>query len=244
MTKYTGIAVEHGEVPILYYIKPKRKKQKVKTVIVAITAVLIIGVLAFDFVLDYMIHDTAVSLSKNTAARALNDAVIAVLEAGEYTYTDFVEINADESGAVQSVSAKSESVNRFGSEIGTAVLDALSSGKNTEFSIPLGTLTDVGIFYGRGPDINIRLRLYGDITSYIRSTFVSKGINQTNHRITCVIKANIAIITPGFTEYVAVSGEYLIAETVIIGEIPDSYTNVNDEESGIVGQIFDYADIE
>lgn len=228
----------------MYYIKPKRKKRKATTVIAIVMTILIAVILLFNWILDYMIHDTAVSLSKNAAARALNDAVVGVLDEGKYTYTDFIEISSDESGAVQSVSAKSESVNRFKSEIGAAVLETLATGRNTEFSIPLGTLTDFGVLYGRGPDINIRLKFYGDMTSFVRSTFVSQGINQTKHRITCVITANIAIITPGFTEYVTVSGEYLVAETIIIGEIPDSYTNVNGDESGIIGQIFDYADIE
>ena len=72
---------------------------------------------------------------------------------------------------------------------------------------------------------------------------MSVGINQTKHRITCTVSANLTVITPSFTENINVKCEYLIAETVIIGEIPDSYTNVNGDESGIVGQIFDYAEV-
>lgn len=227
----------------MYYVKPERKKMKLAPRLLSAVLAISVIIILFNSLLEYMIHDTAVVLSKNAASRAVNDAVISVLDDKGYVYTDFIEIASDENGAVQSVSAKSESVNRFKSEVSKAVIEALESKENAEFSIPLGTLTDIGMLYGRGPDINIKLKFYGDITSSVYSTYVSMGINQTKHSIICVVSANITIITPGFTEKITVKGEYMIAETVIIGEIPDSYTNVNGDESGIIGQIFDYADI-
>ncbi len=202
-----------------------------------------LAIWAFNAALAAVIHDAAIAISRNKASNAMNEAVIEALDDTGYTYSDFIEIARNADGSVQSVSAKSDSVNRFRSELGRAVLSALEYRQIQEFSVPLGTLTDIGILYGRGPDIEIRLGSFGDIDANLESSFVSVGINQTKHRITCEISANITVITPSFTENINVKSEYLIAETVIVGEIPDSYTDVNGDDSGIIGQVFDYADV-
>ncbi len=228
----------------MYYSRPKKEKGylriRIAASILAVAAVFFI----VNLIIKLMIQDTVITLSKNTASQAINDAVLDVLQSSEYDYSSFVEIVSDREGAVQSVSAKSDMVNRFKSEIGRAVLCRLQRNDTAEFTVPIGTLLDVGALYDRGPKINIRLKLYGEMTTSLESSFISVGINQTKHRISCRVSANIAVITPSFTTYTTVTGEYLISETVIIGKIPDSYTNVNGDDSGIIGQIFDYADIE
>ncbi len=228
----------------MYYSKPVRYKKQLRIKLAVILIVFAIGVIAVNIVINNMISDTVISISKNKASQAVNDAVQEVLGDGIYDYTNFVEIVNGEDGAVQSVSARSDLINRFKSELGRAVINKLETDDISEFDIAVGTLTDIGMFYDRGPRINIRLKQYGEMTTHLESTFVAEGINQTRHRITCCVTANIAVITSGATYYTSVKGEYLISETVIIGKIPDSYTNVNGDDSGIIGQIFDYADIE
>lgn len=228
----------------MYYIKAKKNKRKTgRKIMVIIIAVVLLFVL-IDAVIEHMIYDTAVSVSRRIASQTVNEAVAQVLSEGEFEYTDFVEVISNPDGAVQSVSAKSDCVNMFKSMLGKAVMDTLENKKTSEINIPIGSLTDIGVLYGRGPNISIKLRLYGDMTTELKSTFVSVGINQTKHSIMCKVSANIAIITPSFTTYTCVETEYMLAETVIVGDIPDSYTDVNGDDSGIIGKIFDYADIE
>lgn len=214
---------------------------------IKVTAALLVFaafVIAVNITLNNMVKKTVISISKNVASQAVNDAVQEVLCSSRNDYSSFVDIVNDKDGAVQSVSARGDLVNSFKSELGRAVIEKLENKDKAEFEIPAGTLLDMGMLYDRGPKINIRLKLYGEMTTDLESTFISEGINQTRHRITCHVSANIAVITPGFTCYTKVTGEYLISETVIIGKIPESYTNVNGDDSGVIGQIFDYADIE
>ncbi len=227
----------------MYYIKPKREKKKVcRNRWLIVGAVCITAVLG-NTVLTEMIYDTALTISKNEAAVAVNYVVADIVEEKGYTYEDFIEISKGEDGSVCSVSAKSEAVNTFKSELAGEVKELLRDSEFTEISVPLGTLTDIGILYGRGPNIRIKLRFYGGVTARLESSFISVGINQTRHRITCIVSADLTVITPSFSENIKIESEYLIAETIIVGEIPDSYTNVNGDDSGIIGQIFDYADI-
>ncbi len=227
----------------MYYEKYKKKKGDILLRGFFMISAVIIILLIFNGILTHLIKDMVISVSRNEASKALNDAVQEVIENGRYDYSKFVEIINDESGSVQSVSARSDMVNSFKSEIGSAVLERLKEFETANFSVPLGTLLDIGMLYDKGPKIDIRLKTYGGMTTGLKSTFVSAGINQTKHSMICTVKTNIAIITPSFTTFAEVEGEFLIAETVIIGKIPDSYTNVNGDDSGIIGQIFDYAEV-
>ncbi len=228
----------------MYYCKPKKSKKYKKIRRITVFLLVFVLIISFNAVIKNMIRDTVRTISKRIASQVVNDAVVEVLKKGEYNYDDFVDIINDENGAVQSISTKSNLVNAFKSELGKEVQKKLQENNNTEFKIPIGTLMDIGMLYDKGPEIDIRVKLYGEMVTSVDSTFISVGINQTRHSIMCSVSANIMVITPGFTEYTTVKGDYLVAETIIVGDVPDSYTNVNGDDSGIVGQIFDYANIE
>lgn len=97
-------------------------------------------------------------------------------------------------------------------------------------SIPIGTISGVPLFSGIGPKITLKFTPAGAVQSSFESTFSSAGINQTLHRITLELHATIRIILPGQSHTVEVVAEAPIAENVIVGSVPDAYTNVANEE--------------
>ena len=66
--------------------------------------------------------------------------------------------------------------------------------------------------------------------SSFESEFRSAGINQTLHRIKLCLTATVRVILPGHSQSLIVSAEAPIAENIIVGDVPQAYTNVANEE--------------
>ena len=226
----------------MYYIKARQSKKRRTASFVIMTVLLFVLLAAVELPLEKIMADTAGTQARIRAAFAVNDAVLNVLEDDKVQCGDFIKLTYSEN-KVSSITTDPARVNSFKAKTAQAVEKALSD-ENAQVCIPLGTLLKIRMLTGRGPEIKCRLRLCGEVETKLSATFISVGINQTRHRITCSVTAKVAVIMPGCTVYETVTTDYLVAETVIVGEIPGSYTNVNGDDSGIVGQIFDYADIE
>ena len=54
------------------------------------------------------------------------------------------------------------------------------------------------------------------------------GINQTNHQINLEVIVDIDILIPWGTESAQVVSEVMIADTVIVGKVPDTYLNLKE----------------
>jgi sporulation protein YunB len=89
-------------------------------------------------------------------------------------------------------------------------------------SVPLGTLTGITYLSGRGPEVKIKLHQIGAVDAQIVSKFESAGINQTKHSLKIEVKVELSAILPGHSTDVTVEDEYLVGETVIVGQIPQA----------------------
>ena len=83
------------------------------------------------------------------------------------------------------------------------------------------------ILSGRGPDIPIKMSTVGNVETNLISQFSHAGINQTIHRIYLDVKCNVTILTPFDTVEQQITNQVLIAEAVIVGEVPETYYNLN-----------------
>ena len=77
-----------------------------------------------------------------------------------------------------------------------------------------------------GPDITIKMMTDGTVETDLRTEFVEAGINQTLHRIYLEVRCNVNILTPYDTISETITNQVLLTEGVIIGNIPDTYYNL------------------
>ena len=61
------------------------------------------------------------------------------------------------------------------------------------------------------------------VESNITSTLESAGINQTQHKILMDFTVKMSAIIPGYTTSVEVNTQVSIADTLIIGAVPEFY---------------------
>ena len=93
--------------------------------------------------------------------------------------------------------------------------------------LPLGTLTGQPLLSGAGPRVRVSVDSVGEVTADYANSFTSAGVNQTLHRVCLDIHATVRLFLPGEVLPVSVSSSVCVAETVIVGETPDTYLNLD-----------------
>ncbi|MBQ9902093.1 MAG: sporulation protein YunB [Clostridia bacterium] len=157
---------------------------------------------------------------------AIDRAAAEVLAEEDISYGDLIRLSTLSDGTVSSMSANIREMNRFKTEISKAIQQRLLDCCEREVSIPIGTLTGIDLFSGRGVSVRMKIQLYGNVTANLRSEFDAAGINQTRHQIICDVKVGVSAIIPGCSSYTEVENSFTVSETVILGSVPDSFTNV------------------
>ena len=92
-------------------------------------------------------------------------------------------------------------------------------------SIPLGAFSGIPALAGTGPKINFEIEPYTDVNCDFISEFTSAGINQTHHKIYATITSSVSMVIPFNSVKIKESVKFLVCETIIMGEIPETYLN-------------------
>ncbi len=142
-------------------------------------------------------------------------------------YTDFVQLRYGTDGSVVSLETNTAAIAMITGTITEASIDALCGKGRIMIQIPLGTLSGGALLTGRGPNISIPLAVSPEITCEIENEFYESGINQTLHRIIAEVEVEAYALLPIAPKKIQVEAEYCIAETVIVGKVPDAYTKIN-----------------
>ena len=109
-------------------------------------------------------------------------------------------------------------------------LQGLILAPTRELAIPLGSLTGSPLLAGRGPLLHIKMQSVGSSSAHFENAFASAGINQTRHEIRLVVDVYVSVLLPGFSTVTKVTNRCAVAETVIVGSVPDTYTYFDTRE--------------
>ncbi len=160
----------------------------------------------------------------NLVNRIVSAAVNEAVENGSIDYQNFVIFEKDETGHITALRSNVAEVNRMQGQITDEILHRLSEVATSELEIPLGTLTGSALLAGRGPSLFVRMQAVGSASAAFRNRFTAAGINQTRHQIFLDVDVYMSILLPGMKTSTKVSNEIAVAETVIVGGVPDTYT--------------------
>lgn len=160
----------------------------------------------------------------NLVNRIVSAAVNEAVENGDIDYQNFVIFEKDETGHITALRSNVAEVNRMQGQITDEILHRLSEVTTSELEIPLGTLTGSALLAGRGPSLFVRMQAVGSASAAFRNQFTAAGINQTRHQIFLDVDVYMSILLPGMKTSTRVSNEIAVAETVIVGGVPDTYT--------------------
>ena len=160
----------------------------------------------------------------NTVTRIVNAAVNETVYESEVGYDELISLEKDNDGRIVALKSNMAAFNRLQSAVLNNVLERMADVDTRELSIPLGTLTGSPLLAGRGPLLRVRMQSVGAPSARFENAFSAAGINQTKHQIKLIVDVSVAILLPGFSTGTRVSSDFNVAETVIVGSVPESYT--------------------
>ncbi len=173
-------------------------------------------------ILSRVAHDEA----KYNVTNIMNKAFAQTLSAEDISYSDIVKVSRDSSGDVTSVEANSVNINRIITRTVNSIYEQISADTTLRCGISVGSLTGLAILQSKGFEIPVMSQMSRYVEYKIVSSFKDAGINQTKHSIYLHIISNMFTYIPGEKMNDRIAAEYLLAETVIVGEVPDAYTGV------------------
>ena len=181
--------------------------------------------------LSPLIREMGKAEAENAVSLAINRVLSEMLVSGKLDYSDLVRLETDGNGAVTAVYANMGRINLIRAEIAGAVLREILDKESVELSLPLGNLLGSTLFSGRGPGLPMRILSVEDIKADLSSRFTSAGINQTLHQIRVELVVTVRVLVPGGLTSGTVSARIPVAETLLLGRVPDSYTYFEGSEN-------------
>mgnify|MGYP005795564141 FL=1 len=188
--------------------------------------------LFLDAQLRPVIKSMAAYQAKVYATRAINDSVYAELSNGKVAYNNLVHLSVNGDGAVSAIETDMVELNILTANLTSAASSRIAQLETQSIYIPVGTLLGNQWLSGRGPKVEFKIIPAGYVEAELTNNFDSAGINQTRHQIILNLKANLIAIVPGYTSQVEVNTSICLAETVIVGVSPDSFTEVTTGDGG------------
>ena len=188
--------------------------------------VIIVLTIVFDIWFRPVIERMFEYRCKLIADRAVSRAITEHLETTDEDYSDIVSFVYDSDGRIGALRTNPPKINSMKAAVMERVNSELSTIKSEKVGITIGTLSGVSYLYGVGNEIMFTVKPVGVARSRLYSEFQSSGINQTMHSIILEIDTEVSPLIPGVTETFLITTQYIVAQTVIVGEVPDSFSNI------------------
>lgn len=189
--------------------------------------VLLIAVLVLFFVLRskyrLVIEDLAQTQVKNTTSDLTNDAIAKQIAVGDIQYDRIVFFEKDLDGRITALKTNMSEVNRLKTDILNIINDEILALDHSDIGIPLGSLFFPEIFSGKGPAIPVHILSIRNSDANFVSHFSQAGINQTMHRLNMEVSIDVAVLVLGQTSSFSMTSEVVVAETIIVGDVPQTY---------------------
>ena len=159
----------------------------------------------------------------NTTSDLTNDAIGRQIDIGNIAYDRIVYFEKDLNGKITALKTNMSEANRLRTEILDLINEEILALDSADIGIPLGSLFLPEFLSGKGPVIPVRILSIRNSDAKFVSEFSQAGINQTLHRLNMEITVDVAVLVLGETNSYAVSSQVVVAETVIVGDVPQTF---------------------
>jgi len=195
-----------------------------------IIALLILIIYTFNYI-DRNIRPSIIAISeikaKQVTTQAINNTIKTKIK-NDIDYEDLIFVHYDNEGKVTLMQANTMLMNSVASEVALEVQNELKQISESTIKVPLNNAFNTDLI--RLPSINIQIIPQGSVIVDFATEFESTGINQTRHRVYIIVTTDVKLIVPLVSENITITTNIPIAETIIVGEVPEQYVNVPEDE--------------
>ena len=159
----------------------------------------------------------------NATSDLINDAIDVQIENGSIQYDRIVYFEKDLDGRITALKTNMSEVNRLKTEILNTINDEILALDTSDLGVPIGSLVFPELFSGKGPTLPVRNLTIRNSDASFGSAFREAGINQTLHQLTMSVCVDVTVLVLGKAESFTVTSQVVVAETVIVGQVPETY---------------------
>lgn len=159
----------------------------------------------------------------NATSDLINDAIDQQIDAGDIHYDRIVYFEKDLNGRITALKTNMTEINRLKTSTLNIINDEILALDTSDIGIPLGSLFISELFSGQGPIIPVEIISIRNSDAYFTSNFTQAGINQTLHQLSMSVLVDVAVLVLGETAIFTVTSEVVVAETIIVGDVPDTF---------------------
>lgn len=193
---------------------------------------LVLGLLLLVFIMgaflivEHNIKPTLLALAeakaKILAIQAINSAVSQEI-VETVKYQDLISIHKDTRGRIVLMQPNTIEISRLASRTTTFIQERLEALQSQDIAVPLGQVFGSALLANVGPYIKVSVVPLGTVNVNLISDFKEAGINQTLHQLFLEIEANVQVVIPLVKSTTLVHTTVPLAQTVIVGEVPQQY---------------------
>ncbi len=191
--------------------------------------ILILSLLSMVFLTfaDLRLKPVVINAARSRARLFASDVISRSVDAAVAESTgSFINVIYGEDG-ISAIETNVTGISRLRADSILNIRGEISDIDRMTLDIPLGNLAGGMLLTGRGFPVRIKLVPIGDVSGEIYSEFSETGINQTLHRIYLRVRVSMNMIVASDTVRLELADDILVAETVIVGRVPDAYTAIN-----------------
>ncbi len=202
---------------------PKKQKHALTFKCTCVFLILAILFILLDIPIRPVVRENAKYIVKNEVTLMINECVADYLQENNIDYTDLITVSLNDKKEVTTIGTNTIAINKLKADVTNAIATELKDSRGEKVRVSLGNLFDSYILDYIGIEFQVKLTDYGFIETDITSSFKSAGINQTLHRINLKIKVDVNINVGTLYQTETVETEILLAETVMLGNVPEMY---------------------
>ena len=159
----------------------------------------------------------------NSTSDLINDAIDQQIENGNIQYDRIVYFEKDLNGRITALKTNMSEVNRLKTDILNLINDEILALDTSDLGIPLGSLFLPELLSGKGPGIPVHILSIRNSDASFTSYFSEAGINQTLQQLIMEVSVDVAVLVLGDTNSFTVSSQVVVAETIIVGDVPQTF---------------------
>ncbi len=187
------------------------------------------GVLLVENNLTRVVLSLAQAQARALAVQVLNESAAELLSSGAVTYESLMHVREDAAGQVRLIQANTPEMNRLAAQVSLLAQGRLQETRDQAVRVPLGSALGLTLFAGAGPKIEVRILPVGSVHAEFHTDFQTAGINQTRHRVSLLLTAQVQLVIPTGAQMVTATTQVAMAESIIVGEVPETFTDVGED---------------
>jgi sporulation protein YunB len=197
--------------------------RKILRVIIVLLVLSTVGLILFRIKYNNAIQSLAETQVSNATSDLINDAIDKQIEGGKIQYDRMVYFEKDLDGRITALKTNMSEVNRLKTDILNLINDEILAMTTDDLGIPLGSLFLPELFSGKGPSIPVEILSIRNSDASFSSDFTEAGINQTLQQLNMHVSVDVTVLVLGETKSFTISSQVVVAETIIVGNVPDTY---------------------